>query len=214
MAFRLFTGRAAKVRQYLAGLAMAAALAIAPAAQASEAEAYVRDIAAKLEPLLQNGKVTPKSVDDFLQTNIAGELDMNRIAKYVLPNHWQSISGDDQKRFKNIFRLFIVENFKRQLVKYSNAEIRIIRSVEHKPEGVSVITRIRVPSKSPLNMNWRLFREDDRLKIFDVSVQGISKLSATRAEYKSVLEEHGFEYLLEQICERLETPNTASCTPG
>ncbi|MEM9684589.1 MAG: ABC transporter substrate-binding protein, partial [Pseudomonadota bacterium] len=202
------------VRKLLAGLALAAALVVAPAAKATEAEAYVRDIAAKLEPLLQNGKVTPKSVDEFLQSNIAGELDMNRIAKYVLRKHWKAISNADQKRFKSIFRLFIVENFKRQLVKYSNAEIRIIRSVEHKPEGVSVITRIRVPSKSPLNMNWRLFREDDELKIFDVSVQGISKLSATRAEYKSVLEEHGFDYLLEQICERLENPNKAACTPG
>ena len=214
MAFRLSTDRAAIVKKFLAGLALVAALLVAPATQASEAEAYVRDIAAKLEPLLQNGKVTPKSVDDFLQSNIAGELDMNRIAKYVLRNHWKAISGEDRKRFKSIFRLFIVENFKRQLVKYSNAEIRIIRSVEHKPEGVSVITRIRVPSKSPLNMNWRLFRENDELKIFDVSVQGISKLSATRAEYKSVLEQHGFEYLLEQICERLEKPNKAACTPG
>jgi len=179
--------------------------------QASEAEAYVRQIAEKLEPLLQNGHLTPQSVDAFLQSNIVGELDMNRIAKYVLRNHWSEISGEDQKKFMSIFRYFIVENFKRQLVKYSNAEIRIIRSVEHEPEGVSVITRVRVPSKSPLNMNWRLFRDNDRLKIFDVSVQGISKLSATRSEYKSVLDEHGFQYLLKQICAKLEGPHPASC---
>jgi ABC-type transporter MlaC component len=111
----------------------------------------------------------------------------------------------------NVFRYFIVDNFKRQLVKYGNAEIRIVRSVEHEPEGVSVITRVRVPSKSPLDMNWRLFREDDGIKIFDVSVQGISKLSATRSEYKSVLEEHGFSYLLKQICSKLESPQEASC---
>jgi ABC-type transporter MlaC component len=129
----------------------------------------------------------------------------------VLRNHWSSITGEDQQRFKNVFRLFIVENFKRQLVKYSNAKIRIVRSVEHKPEGVSVITRIRVPSKSPLNMNWRLFRDKDQLKIFDVSVQGISKLSATRSEYKTVLDQHGFGYLMKQICARLDDPRTASC---
>ena len=84
-------------------------------------------------------------------------------------------------------------------------------SVEHEPEGVSVITRVRVPSKSPLNMNWRLFRDKDQLKIFDVSVQGISKLSATRSEYKSVLETQGFNYLLAQICSKLEGPHPKSC---
>jgi ABC-type transporter MlaC component len=110
-----------------------------------------------------------------------------------------------------VFRYFIVENFKRQLVKYSNAEIRVVRTVEHEPEGVSVITRVRAPSKSPLDMNWRLFREKDGLKIFDVSVQGISKLSATRSEYKTVLEEKGFNYLLQQICSKLESPEQASC---
>lgn len=211
MATRLSAHRAATIRQAIAAAAFSWILVLAPAAQASDAEAYVRSIAEKLEPLLQNGHLTAKSVDDFLKTTIVDELDMDRISKYVLRNHWSEITSEDQKKFMNVFRYFIVENFKRQLVKYSNAEIRIVRSVEHEPEGVSVITRVRVPSKSPLNMNWRLFRENDRIKIFDVSVQGISKLSATRSEYKSVLEEHGFNYLLQQICAKLEGPHPASC---
>jgi phospholipid transport system substrate-binding protein len=203
--------RTATLKRFIALVAFTFALIAAAPAQASDAETYVRGIAEKLEPLLQTEHLTPKSVDAFLQANIAEELDMNRISKYVLRNHWSSITGEDQQRFKNVFRLFIVENFKRQLVKYSNAKIRIVRSVEHKPEGVSVITRIRVPSKSPLNMNWRLFRDKDQLKIFDVSVQGISKLSATRSEYKTVLDQHGFGYLMKQICARLDDPRTASC---
>jgi len=211
MAFRLSRLRTATLSRLLAAIAFSCSLIAATPVNASEAESYVRTIAEKLEPLLQNGTVTPQSVDAFLKANIVEELDMNRIAKYVLRNHWSEISSEDQKKFKSIFRLFIVENFKRQLVKYSNAEIRIIRSVEHKPEGVSVITRVRVPSKSPLNMNWRLFRENDQLKIFDVSVQGISKLSATRSEYKSVLEKQGFNYLLTQICSKLEGPQPANC---
>jgi ABC-type transporter MlaC component len=73
------------------------------------------------------------------------------------------------------------------------------------------MTRLHAPSKSPLDMNWRLYREKDGLKIFDVSVQGVSKLSATRSEYKTVLEEKGFDYLLQQICSKLESPEQASC---
>lgn len=211
MAFRWSNCRTAIFKRLLAAVTFFFALVAAMPAEASDAESYVRTIAEKLEPLLQNGDVTPKSVDDFLQANIVGELDMNRISKYVLRNYWSQITTEDQNKFKSVFRLFIVENFKRQLVKYSNAEIRIVRSVEHKPEGVSVITRVRVPSKSPLNMNWRLFRDKNRLKIFDVSVQGISKLSATRSEYKSVLEQKGFNYLLTQICSKLEGPHPASC---
>ena len=203
--------RKASVKRLLAAVAFSCALIAAAPAEATDAEDYVRTIAEKLQPLLQDGHLTPKSVDNFLQANIAEALDMNRISKYVLRKHWTEITGEDQRKFKSVFRLFIVENFKRQLVKYPNAEIRIIRSVEHEPEGVSVITRVRVPSKSPLNMNWRLFREKNQLKIFDVSVQGISKLSATRSEYKTVLEEHGFNYLLKQICSRLDDPKTVSC---
>lgn len=186
-------------------------LAWAPTKAAADPEAYVRSIADKLEPLLSNGHLTAENVDTFLKEYILEELDMGRIARYVLRKHWSSISSDERQRFQNIFRLSILENFKRQLVQYAKAEIRIIRSIEHEPEGVSVITRVRVPSKSPVNMNWRLFREDGRLKIFDVSVQGISKLSATRAEYKSVLEKQGFDVLIREICARLEGPQPASC---
>jgi phospholipid transport system substrate-binding protein len=211
MAFRLSNYRTAIINRLIVAAAFCGALMLATPAQATDAETYVRGIAEKLEPLLQNGHLTSQSVDEFLKANIVNELDMNRISKYVLRNYWSEISGDEQKRFKDIFRLFIIENFKRQLVKYSNAEIRIIRSVEHEPEGVSVITRVRVPSKSPLNMNWRLFRDKNQLKIFDVSVQGISKLSATRSEYKTVLETQGFKSLLTQICSKLEGPQPASC---
>lgn len=201
----------ATIRRLAAAAAFACALVLAAPAQAGDAEAYVRSIADKLEPVLQNGQLTPQNVDSFLKTNIADELDMDRIGKYVLRNHWSEITGEDQEKFMTVFRYFIVENFKRQLVKYSNAEIRVVRTVEHEPEGVSVITRVRAPSKSPLDMNWRLFREKDGLKIFDVSVQGMSKLSATRSEYKTVLEEKGFNYLLQQICSKLESPEQASC---
>lgn len=211
MAIRLSTHGIAAFGKAAVAVAFSWVLFVASPVQASDAEAYVRSIAEKLEPLLQNGHLTDKSVDEFMNSTIVDELDMDRISKYVLRNHWSEITSEDQKKFMSVFRYFIVENFKRQLVKYSNAEIRIIRSVEHEPEGVSVITRVRVPSKSPLNMNWRLFRDNDRLRIFDVSVQGISKLSATRSEYKSVLEEHGFSYLLKQICAKLEGPHPAAC---
>jgi phospholipid transport system substrate-binding protein len=201
----------ATIRRLTAAAVFTCALVLAAPAQAGDAEAYVRSIADKLEPVLQNGHLTPQNVDSFLKTNIADELDMDRIGKYVLRNHWSEITGEDQEKFMTVFRYFIVENFKRQLVKYSNAEIRVVRTVEHAPEGVSVITRVRAPSKSPLDMNWRLFREKDGLKIFDVSVQGMSKLSATRSEYKTVREEKGFDYLLQQICSKLESPEQASC---
>ena len=201
----------ATIRRLTAAAVFACALVLAAPAQASDAEAYVRSIAEKLEPLLQNGHLTPQNVDSFLKTNIVDELDMDRIGKYVLRNHWSEITGEDQEKFMTVFRYFIVENFKRQLVKYSNAEIRVVRTVEHAPEGVSVMTRLHAPSKSPLDMNWRLFREKDGLKIFDVSVQGMSKLAATRSEYKTVLEEKGFDYLLQQICSKLESPEQASC---
>jgi len=204
-------GRTVILNRLFAAIIVCCALVAPARAEASDAEDYVRTIAEKLEPLLQNGNLTPQSVDNFLQANIVGELDMDRISKYVLRNHWSQINVEEQKRFVGIFRHFIVENFKHQLVKYSNAEIRIVRSVEHEPEGVSVITRVRVPSKTPLNVNWRLFRENNQLKIFDVSVQGMSKLSATRSEYKTVLDEHGFSYLLKQICSKLDDPKTASC---
>ena len=211
MIFGLFIHGTTIIRRLTAVVAFACALFLAAPAQASDAEAYVRSIAEKLEPLLQNGHLTPQNVDDFLRSNIADQLDMARISKYVLRNHWSEITDQDQEKFKNVFRYFIVENFKHQLVNYGNAEIRIVRSIEHEREGVSVITKVRMPSRSPLDMNWRLVRENDGLKIFDVSVQGISKLSATRSEYKTVLEEHGFHYLLQQICSKLETPDQASC---
>ena len=211
MAIQLLVEGTRKSARVFAAIAVIVGILASGDARANDPEAYVRSIADKLEPLLQNGHLTAENVDAFLKANIFEELDMKRIARYVLRAHWSTIGKKDRQKFIEIFRLSILENFKKQLVKYAKAEIKIIRSVEHAPAGVSVITRVRVPSKSPVNMNWRLYRVDDELKIFDVSVQGISRLSATRAEYKAVLEQHGFDRLIKEICARLEQPQPKAC---
>ena len=212
MALHFLGRRTAKSARLVVATFLLFGLISSASAQTVDPEAYVQSIADKLEPLLQNGHLTSENVEAFLKANILEELDMARISRYVLRKYWTEIGSNDRQRFQEIFRYSLLENFRKQLVQYAKAEIRIIRSVEHAPEGVSVITRVRVPSKSPVNMNWRLFREDDHLKIFDVSVQGVSKLSATRAEYKSVLERHGFDHLIDQICIRLEGPQPESCS--
>jgi phospholipid transport system substrate-binding protein len=211
MALTNSVGGTVKSAGTAAFIILVASLFFSAPARAADPEAYVRSIADKLEPLLNNGHLTPENVDAFLKANILNQLDMQRIGRYVLRKHWKEIDQARQEKFMDIFQYFILESFKKQLVKYSKAEIKIIRSVEHEPAGVSVITRVRVPSKSPVNMNWRLFREEGQIRIFDVSVQGISKLSATRAEYKSVLEKHGFNHLITEICNRLEGTKPTSC---
>ena len=211
MAIKLLVEGTRKSALIFAAIAVIFASLASGDARASDPEAYVRSIADKLEPLLQNGHLTPENVDAFLKANILDQLDMKRIARYVLRKHWSKINEKDRRKFIEIFRISILENFKKQLVKYAKAEIKIIRSVAHAPAGVSVITRVRVPSKSPVNMNWRLYKVEDELRIFDVSVQGISRLSATRAEYKAVLEQHGFDRLIKEICARLEKPEPKAC---
>jgi phospholipid transport system substrate-binding protein len=211
MALTNSVGGTVKSAGTAAFIILVASLFFSAPARAADPEAYVRSIADKLEPLLNNGHLTPENVDAFLKANILNQLDMQRIGRYVLRKHWKEIDQARQEKFMDIFQYFILESFKKQLVKYSKAEIKIIRSVEHEPAGVSVITRVRVPSKSPVNMNWRLFREEGQIRIFDVSVQGISKLSATRAEYKSVLEKQGFDHLITEICKRLEGTKPTSC---
>ncbi len=211
MALTNSVGGTVKSAALAAIVVLVASLFLSAPARAADPEAYVRSIADKLEPLLNNGHLTAENVDAFLKANILNQLDMKRIGRYVLRKHWKEIDEAGQEKFMDIFQYFILESFKKQLVKYSKAEIKIIRSVEHEPAGVSVITRVRVPSKSPVNMNWRLFRDEDQIRIFDVSVQGISKLSATRAEYKSVLENQGFDHLITEICNRLEGTKPTSC---
>ena len=48
----------------------------------------------KLQPLLQNGNLTPQNVDEFLRSNIADQLDMTRISKYVLRNYMAQMAID------------------------------------------------------------------------------------------------------------------------
>jgi phospholipid transport system substrate-binding protein len=209
--FQLIARGTEKSVRLLAAIIVTFGILGAAPAQASEAESYVQAIADKLEPLLGNGDLTYENIDAFLAAHIAQQLDMRRIARYVLSKYWSKISAKERQRFMNVFKNSILESYKKHLYNYAKAEIRIVRSVEHPPAGVSVITKVRVPSKTPLSMNWRLYRTENKLRIFDISVAGISKVSAARSEYKTVLEKHGFNHLISEICNRIEGKRPKSC---
>ncbi len=74
--------------------------------------------------------------------------------------------------------------------------------VSERPTGakdVVVSTRIDRPSGPPIAAEWRVRATDNRLRIIDVSVEGVSMVVTQRSEFASVIQRNGVEGLIEVL---------------
>ena len=93
--------------------------------------------------------------------------------------------------------------YREALVDHFTRSREILDADSHeRPAGakdVVVSTRIERPSGPPITAEWRVRVTDGRLRIIDVSIEGVSMVVTQRSEFASVIQRNGVEGLIEVL---------------
>jgi len=132
--------------------------------------------------------------------------DMQRMARYVLGQHWSEASEEEQKAFAEEFKTQLVRTYATALFEYSGEQ-----EIEYKPsrheEGdkqavvKSEIVRDDGPS---IPVEYRLIRNDDKWQVYDVAIENISTVQNYRAQYGAVANSRGVSGLIDALKEKNE----------
>ena len=57
----------------------------------------------------------------------------------------------------------------------------------------------------PVDVNYRVRKQGDTYKIFDVIVEGVGLLTTQRSEFSSVIADKGIDYLIDQLATKSKT---------
>ena len=117
--------------------------------------------------------------------------DINSIAKFVIGRNWKNTNLSDQERFKELFEDIIVVTWSRRFKDYDGQSIKVNTSSNDGSNGFLVNSYILDKKNSKFNVDWRLRKRQDGLKIVDIIVEGVSMAITYRQDFNSVMRRKG-----------------------
>jgi phospholipid transport system substrate-binding protein len=166
--------------------ALSAILSRAVLAQGADAAtAFVKTTGDKLVGVVNGpGTVTAKRPE--LTRIIDGAVDVDGIARFCLGRFWRQASGDQQKRYIELFHQVLVTNITAKLGEYQGVTFSVGRS-RQQDDDTYVSTTVERPNNPPTAVDWVISKINGALKIVDVVAEGTSLRLTQRSDYASYL---------------------------
>jgi len=120
---------------------------------------------------------------------LARDLDIPVLARFMLGRHWNKISSEKRDVYVEAFGGYLTNRYAILLGGTSEIERFRVKDVKTLPKGDALVnTRIDRPGKSPILAAWRMRERDDgRIVIIDLMMEGFSMAQTQRQEFRSIL---------------------------
>ena len=117
-------------------------------------------------------------------------VDVDGVGLYTLGKHRKTLTDNQKKQYKELFRNYFLKSFSGRLVGYSDAKIAVL-SEEIKNEKYTIVnTKLIGTSDRPeVKIDWRVYTKDpENLLIRDLIIEGLSLARTQKEEFNSVLQ--------------------------
>ena len=175
-------------------LAFAAPVLAAPTNAATSAETFVGDNIQQGLAILNNKQISAQQRQGQFETFLLRLTDMRRIGDFTLGQYRRTASPADLSAFESAFQNYAVAIYQSYFARYSGQTLMVTGSIVNAPGDFTVHTNLIDPNshagQPPLEVNFRVLSEQDKLVVVDIWFSGISLAIAERDEFASFLGEN------------------------
>ncbi|MCG8357181.1 MAG: ABC transporter substrate-binding protein [Kiloniellales bacterium] len=165
---------------------------------------FVESLSRDLVGAIAGNGMTTLERDARLRSLLHRGLDMTRIGRYVLGNHWEAASGEQLDEYSALFAEYLLGNYSKLLRKYEikNLTVTAAAPVDN-DRDILVTTQAELFFGLPIEWRWRLRDSGAGYRIVDVVAGGVSMASVYRSEFGSVVDRRGLDALLTSLRRRV-----------
>ena len=149
-------------------------------------------------------------VEKIAQLKKIGEnaVDVDGVGLYTLGKYRKTLTDNQKKQYKELYRKYFLKSFSGRLVGYSDAKIAVL-SEEIKNEKYTIVnTKLIGTSDRPeVKIDWRVYTKDpENLLIRDLIIEELSLARAQKEEFNSIIINNGnnIDALFENLNKFLE----------
>ncbi len=187
----------------LAGAAILAGPAWA-ATDPQGAAQFIRWMGDQALALLRNPAVTLEQREAAFRNLLREGFDLDFIGRFTLGRHAATLTPEQRLEFREAFGEFVLKTYARRLSAYSGETLSIGGVQPAGEQDAIVSTRLERDGAPLLSADWRVRVIDNRFRVIDVSVQGISMSVTQRQEFASVIATSGVNGLIAQLRARAD----------
>jgi len=174
-------------------------LCMAPArAQNAAAEDLVRRMAADVtaqvrkNPELVN---SPAQLGALVEQRLTPRFDFSRITQMAMGRNWPRASGAEQGQVVAEFSKLLVRTYSNALASLKDLDVQVRDSRSNSGTDVTVRTQM-IGRAKPVAIDYTLSSASGGWRVYDVTVEGVSLITAYRDEFNGVVGSSGVPGLI------------------
>ena len=168
-------------------------------ARDDEAAEFVRSLGNRVLQTLSDKGLTQQDRTQRFYSMFMNSFDSDRISSFALGKYRRSVSPEEFEEYKSLFGKYMTGLYATKFAHYSGETFAVTNAEPVAPGGSNVSAEIRRKQGEPVRIVFKVDREGNDLKIYDVVIEGISLLFAKRQEITSVIARDGMEQLIARL---------------
>jgi phospholipid transport system substrate-binding protein len=140
----------------------------------------------------------PKLKESEFITLVSNNIDLDWVANFILGRHRKNISDSQRKQFIDLYSKYLASSYRSALDIFKDEKYEFL-AVEKQEEHIFSISTIVSFNDRKIKTNFRVIEKDGVHSITDLIVEGISFISAKRADLNSMVMSKGFDGFLDEL---------------
>lgn len=115
----------------------------------------------------------------------------------------RTLKDEERVLFLRTYTEWTIATYAGRFDGYSGERFETVSESGPENGTVTVLSKIIEPGKDSIDFNYKLRKMDDRWRIVDIQMSGVSQLALTRSQFVSVIKERGFDALVAMLKEKI-----------
>jgi phospholipid transport system substrate-binding protein len=157
--------------------------------------------------ILQNAELKKPDQVDARRKQIravADEIfDWTETAKRALGRHWQGRTPPQREEFSVLFADLVERSYVGKIEAYSGERI-VFAGDTLEGDQATVRTKLLTKSNTEIPIDYRLQKEGERWRAYDVLIEGVSLVANYRSQFNRIITQSGYDDLVKKLRQKRE----------
>ena len=137
---------------------------------------------------------------DFIDSILLPRFDRDFAAAAVLGKHWRAADDSQKQRFIDAFYESLLQRYADGVVEFDMDRVEILPYKGDAKKRTTVVrTQVRLDDGSKIPVDYTLVNREDRWRMFDVKIEGVSYVINFRKELESEIRATSLEAVIKRL---------------
>jgi len=145
----------------------------------------------------------PQKLNDFVSQLVMPHVDFERMTALAVGRSWRSATPEQQQKISLEFRNLLTRTYAGAMQSLRDQKIRL-KPFRGDAADAEVVVRSEIVGSrgDPIGLDYRLFRQGESWKIYDINIAGVWLVETYRNQFAAEINARGLDGLIATLADR------------